>query len=148
MGRNFFLGIPSLLAWNLFHGEGYLGLNTHIFFVTSIFFSSFWNAFRRNHELLIHFQLLKMLLAIVVSVLSFANAYRFQGLYTPAQELSHHPLDALYFSMVTWTTLGYGDFQPTEGARILAATEALLGTIFLPLAIATLLFAISPRDNA
>jgi len=37
--------------------------------------------------------------------------------------------DALYFSAVTFTTLGYGDFVPRAGAgRMLASFEALLGT--------------------
>lgn len=40
---------------------------------------------------------------------------------------------ALYFSMVTWTTLGYGDFQPPPEIRLVAATEATLGYIFLGL---------------
>lgn len=38
---------------------------------------------------------------------------------------------ALYFSIVTFTTLGYGDFQPSEGMRLLAAEEALFGYVFL-----------------
>jgi len=38
---------------------------------------------------------------------------------------------ALYFSIVTFTTLGYGDFQPSEGMRLLAAQEALFGYVFL-----------------
>jgi len=38
---------------------------------------------------------------------------------------------ALYFSFVTFTTLGYGDFQPSEGMRLLAAQEALFGYVFL-----------------
>lgn len=43
-----------------------------------------------------------------------------------------HPVtrnDALYFSTVTFTTVGYGDFVPRAGAgRLLAGFEALLGT--------------------
>ncbi|WP_176809104.1 potassium channel family protein [Dyella sp. 333MFSha] len=37
--------------------------------------------------------------------------------------------DAIYFSAVTFTTLGYGDFVPNAGAgRALAIFEAMLGT--------------------
>jgi Ion channel len=39
----------------------------------------------------------------------------------------------LYFSMVTWTTLGYGDVRPSDNARMLAASEAVLGYMFLGL---------------
>jgi len=39
------------------------------------------------------------------------------------------PYDAIYFSSVTFTTLGYGDFVPSAGAgRALATFESLLGT--------------------
>ncbi len=37
------------------------------------------------------------------------------------------PLDYIYFSVVTWTTLGYGDIKPTQDCRIVAASEALYG---------------------
>jgi hypothetical protein len=40
--------------------------------------------------------------------------------------------DALYLSLATLTTLGYGDITPTSGwLRLLAATEALIGFGFL-----------------
>jgi voltage-gated potassium channel Kch len=45
----------------------------------------------------------------------------------------------MYFSMVTITTLGYGDLSPvTTFARYLATTEALLGQIFLVTVVARL----------
>ena len=31
--------------------------------------------------------------------------------------------EALYFSIVTWTTLGYGDLQPIEPLQLLAASK-------------------------
>ncbi len=39
-------------------------------------------------------------------------------------------LDALYFSIVTATTLGYGDLQPVGWGRLIAASEAMLGMLF------------------
>ena len=44
----------------------------------------------------------------------------------PVKEFS----DLTYFSLVTWTTLGYGDFRPAEGARIPAALEAVIGYVY------------------
>ena len=38
---------------------------------------------------------------------------------------------SLYFSIVTWTTLGYGDFKPTVDLRLVAALEALLGYLYM-----------------
>lgn len=37
--------------------------------------------------------------------------------------------DSLYFSTITFTTLGYGDFSPTGWLKILSAIEAFLGVI-------------------
>jgi len=47
--------------------------------------------------------------------------------------ITHDPWTGLYFSIVTFTTLGYGDFQPTHDLRLIAGTEALLGYVFLGL---------------
>lgn len=45
----------------------------------------------------------------------------------------------LYFSLVTMTTVGYGDMSPvTEEARALATMEALLGQIYLTIMVAGL----------
>ncbi len=46
----------------------------------------------------------------------------------------------IYFSMVTLTTLGYGDISPISGfARALASLEAALGQIYLAVLVARLL---------
>jgi len=42
-------------------------------------------------------------------------------------------LDCLYFSVVTFTTLGYGDLTPTGLSRIVAACEAFTGSFSLAL---------------
>lgn len=41
--------------------------------------------------------------------------------------------DGLYFSIVTWTTLGYGDFTPGPEMRLAAALEALVGYVYFGL---------------
>ena len=49
------------------------------------------------------------------------------------------PIDLLYFSMVTLTTLGYGDVTPiTTAARISAVLEATVGQIFMVVLVARL----------
>jgi uncharacterized protein YjbI with pentapeptide repeats len=46
--------------------------------------------------------------------------------------------DSLYFSLITFTTLGYGDFRPLEGiGRILAGSEAFIGAIMMALFVYT-----------
>jgi hypothetical protein len=40
----------------------------------------------------------------------------------------------LYFSVVTFTTLGYGDFQPAVGlSRFFASLEAIIGAFTMAL---------------
>lgn len=48
-------------------------------------------------------------------------------------------LASLYFSVVTFTTLGYGDIQPASGAaQFLAGVESLLGALLIALLVAVL----------
>ena len=49
------------------------------------------------------------------------------------------PIEMLYFSMVTLTTLGYGDITPiTTAAKISAVLEATVGQIFMVVLVARL----------
>jgi len=43
------------------------------------------------------------------------------------------PLDLWYFSVVTFTTLGYGDLHPVGGARVFAEVEAVMGLVMAAL---------------
>ena len=52
--------------------------------------------------------------------------------------------DALYFSTVTFTTLGYGDFQPRPETRLAAASQALMGYIYLGLGLGLVIHAYRP----
>ena len=42
-----------------------------------------------------------------------------------------HLLDAIYFSAVTFTTVGFGDLTPLGPIRFLAGTEALTGFVLI-----------------
>jgi hypothetical protein len=61
-------------------------------------------------------------------------------IFTPAA--AAHSLgnfEAMYFSFVTLSTVGYGDITPlSNGARMLAMTEAMTGTLFVAVFIARL----------
>jgi voltage-gated potassium channel Kch len=41
--------------------------------------------------------------------------------------------NAIYFSIVTFTTLGYGDFSPVSWARPFAAIEGFVGAFMIAL---------------
>ena len=67
----------------------------------------------------------------VMFVCMFAYVYRVLGLIDLTGNVTKESVNALYFSIVTWSTLGYGDFRPTEGARLFAAVEAIIGYIYM-----------------
>ena len=48
------------------------------------------------------------------------------------------PVESIYFSIVTFATLGYGDFSPKPDLMIIAAIEALIGALMIALFIVTL----------
>jgi len=54
------------------------------------------------------------------------------------------PADALYFSIVTMTTIGYGDFTPRACLRWVAVTQVSLGIFIIVIVIATLIGAGRP----
>jgi hypothetical protein len=48
-----------------------------------------------------------------------------------AGESAAHIFDSVYFSAITYTTVGYGDVAPVGSLRFLAGTEALTGLVLI-----------------
>ncbi|MGR8949232.1 MAG: ion channel [Gammaproteobacteria bacterium] len=46
-------------------------------------------------------------------------------------EFDYEILDCVYFSFVTYTTLGYGDLVPAGYVRFLAGTESVVGLVLI-----------------
>ncbi len=52
---------------------------------------------------------------------------------------SRNPMDFLYFSFVTLTTLGFGDITPQNAAsKVCVTSEALVGQLYLTILVARL----------
>ena len=85
--------------------------------------------------------LLAFLLAAVLSgIVTHALYYMQLDLMRTFSWTVHEPSfsDALYFSIVTFTTLGYGDLAPREEYRLVAAFQAIYGYVFLGIFVGTL----------
>jgi uncharacterized membrane protein len=78
---------------------------------------------------------------VATTIILYAGFYTQYGLIgdTPTKA----PSDCLYFSIVTWTTLGYGDIKPTPESRWIAASEAMMGYVFMGLYVTFLFQAVS-----
>jgi hypothetical protein len=56
--------------------------------------------------------------------------------------------ELLYFSLVTLSTIGYGDVVPLDGeVRILAALEGIAGVLYIAITVALLVSAYKQRDT-
>jgi hypothetical protein len=84
---------------------------------------------------------------LVLVILSFALMYSELGLVSVRGVRTHDFWICLYFSVETFTTLGYGDFVPTSGARPVAAMEALSGYVLLGLTVASTFFLLTYRSQ-
>jgi hypothetical protein len=71
-------------------------------------------------------------------VLVFAVIYWKNGLIISGEYQKVLFTDALYFSVTTWTTLGYGDFSPPQDLRLITSIQALLGYIAMGMLVALL----------
>ncbi|MTI13688.1 ion channel [Sansalvadorimonas verongulae] len=68
----------------------------------------------------------------ISGMVSYGEIIRFEPTATFEKNIDAL-LDSLYFSMVTFTTLGYGDITPMGPSRTLASLEAFIGNFCLAL---------------
>ena len=76
---------------------------------------------------------------VIAGIISHASVFRITGLAKDGVVLGVKSSDALYFSIVTWTTLGYGDFAPIAASRLFAASEAMMGYVTMTILIGLIL---------
>ena len=88
-----------------------------------------------------------VMFSIIALIIWCGNLYTKYGIVDTSGNVIYDFWTCLYFSVVTFTTLGYGDFHPTESVRMLAAFEALIGYLSLGLLIATFIVVIRKRHE-
>lgn len=80
-----------------------------------------------------------LLAAGCTNIYSFAIIYYIFGINGPEGVVVGDLQASIYFSIVTWTTLGYGDYSPVENIRFVAAFEALMGYFYMAILVGLLL---------
>jgi hypothetical protein len=87
---------------------------------------------------------------LMLLIMAFASAYRNIGVMDntrPGSPITHAFTSSIYYSIVTFTTLGYGDFYPVGLGRALASIEALAGYIILGILASTGVSLLSPHQK-
>jgi voltage-gated potassium channel Kch len=85
---------------------------------------------------------------VALIIISFASLFASSGILNSDGVIVKDFVSSIYFSIVTFTTLGYGDFKPTEEIRFFAATEALLGYLSMGILVATVAAVLHRINNS
>lgn len=84
------------------------------------------NLKHRQHRYSKEFWVALIILILLISTITEAGIWAVSYMLIHALPVFEH---ALYFSIVTFTTLGYGDITLSESWRLLASFEAAVGII-------------------
>lgn len=93
----------------------------------------------------------KVLVEVILLVLGFAAIYQHLGIQdntSPGGPIVHEFWSSAYLSMITFTTVGYGDFHPVGLGRALAALQGFTGYVLLGLLASSAASIISPHSPA
>ena len=133
---------PDAIFWTSFISETSLGflivgclwlLLRYVFSVKKVSADSIFAA-------LAAYLLLAFLWSVAYRLIALFDMAAFSGLENIATEAARRTLGLLYYSLVTITTLGYGDITPVSlMARMLAAVEAVAGSFYMAVLIAWLM---------
>lgn len=134
------LGLPANLS---------RGLGLFVFYLAMV--ASLFH--RVIHERPVTGELIYGLLAFYLQLaLAFAMAYQMvnglvpEAFWSARGALELH--DFVYYSLVTLTTVGYGDIHAlAPAARLLAGAEAVAGVMFIAIAVARSLMLMSDREE-
>jgi hypothetical protein len=135
----FIVGIISSLIFvklQSYLGDSSLWISLLILTVSAFYYSYTFFSSDQKIEKLYYFV---MVTFFIMSYFSFV--YYAVGIIdtSSGEVIKHDWLNAIYFSVITWTTLGYGDFKPVEELKIWVMIEALMGYLFMALIVAKIL---------
>jgi len=109
-----------------------------------IFFDVVFSVLRRIYGI----RLLYLFVSISIIIFSFALVYQdMGGIVDSSGTVITDFSTCLYFSVVTFTTLGYGDFHPTDAARGIAAFEAFLGYFCMGILVGVVIFLLTRQQQ-
>eukprot|EP00752_Nemacystus_decipiens_P000203 g203.t1 len=110
----------------LFNGDAVAGYSFAVLSLTLLFGGTVLQFYRRPDGPLIA---LTLGLHVPSYILTYAGVYRGFGLLSGGEAVYPETATAVYFSIVTITTLGYGDFSPRPDLQFLAAVQAITGLL-------------------
>jgi hypothetical protein len=133
-----------VVAGNTFHSRTLTGIRWG--FLTAFFALTAAGLFShlRNSRSVARAQLYTAVNIYLLVGLLWATLYLAIDAFSPGSiQIGSHPADPqtelLYFSLVTLSTIGYGDIVPLSGeARILAALEGVTGVLYIAITVALL----------
>ena len=91
-------------------------------------------------------RLIVLLIIILFFTVTMARIYSSYGIVNVNGDIIKDFYQSLYFSIVTLTTLGYGDFSPTEQIKLVAAFEAIIGYFLLAIMIVLTLNTVNKKE--
>jgi Ion channel len=93
-------------------------------------------------------------LAFVAGAIFLSTTFSYALIYLPTglidQDLPNEALSietAYYFSIVTITTLGFGDIRPSVASRLVAASESVSGLILIALCLSVGISSFRSKDS-
>ncbi len=126
-----------LLAWVIGLWREYIpyvdwALYCYSGLVVLLYFAILWSISRHMDPMTKGTETTAVVLFLVTSLLlvvAFGFGWQVFGNFVGPNHASPTKTDAFYFSVVAFTTLGFGDFAPhTDAGKIFLAIEALMGT--------------------